>query len=61
MGIVDRQFARNLQDAYNMRRQSDYGVFFSVDDSIVGDTVRNAQEFVEAITRLLNGDAEETS
>ena len=55
-GIIDKRFARYLQDAYNIRRQSDYEVFYAAQDSVVGDTVRNAQDFVEEITHLLKGD-----
>ena len=56
-GLVDRRFAKYLQDAYNMRRQSDYEVFYAPEDSVIGDTVRNAQEFIDEITHLLQGDA----
>lgn len=51
-GKMDRQFARDLRDAYNLRQQSDYEIFAEVGDEQVRVTVGRAEAFVTEIKRL---------
>lgn len=51
-GKMNRQFARDLRDAYNLRQQSDYEIFAEVGDEQVRVTVGKAEAFVAEVKRL---------
>ena len=51
-GKVGRQFARDLQDVYNLRQQSDYEPFAEVASLQVDDAVAKAEAFVAEVKAL---------
>jgi len=52
-GQLGRQFARDLQDAYNLRQQSDYEIFAELGGSQVREAVEKAKAFVAEVKRVL--------
>ncbi len=52
-GKLDDSFSRSLQDAYDLRRLSDYEIFANVGEGQVEEVVRDAGAFLAAIEELL--------
>ena len=52
-GKIDRQFAADLRDAYNLRLQGDYGISPEVEEEQVRQTIDNAEAFVTQVRRLV--------
>ncbi|MCH8207188.1 MAG: HEPN domain-containing protein [Chloroflexi bacterium] len=52
-GRLDRRLARSLQDAYDLRRRSDYDVYAAVGRPEVSDVVQQAEAFLTEVRRLL--------
>jgi uncharacterized protein (UPF0332 family) len=52
-GMVDRQFAIDLRDAYNLRLHSDYGASAEVGEERVKEMIDKAQAFVAEVKRLI--------
>ena len=51
-GRVGRQFARDLQDAYNLRQQSDYEAYAEVASLQADDAVAKAEAFIAQVKAL---------
>jgi uncharacterized protein (UPF0332 family) len=52
-GKVDKRFAADLREAYNLRQQSDYEAFVSVGEERVREAVANAESFLAEVKRLV--------
>jgi uncharacterized protein (UPF0332 family) len=52
-GKIDRQFGRDLRNAYNLRQQSDYEMFANIGEEQVREALAKAQVFVAEVKRLL--------
>jgi len=53
VGKLDERFAKDLQDAYDLRQGSDYDVFASVSQDQATEIVQKAGAFVAEVKRLL--------
>jgi uncharacterized protein (UPF0332 family) len=53
-GKIDRQFATDLRNAYNLRLQSDYGASTEVREEEIRETIDKAEAFVAEVKRLVN-------
>lgn len=51
-GRISRQFARDLQNAYNLRQKMDYEAYAEIGDQQARESVERAQVFVAAVRRL---------
>ena len=51
-GKVDRVFAKDLQDAFDLRQTSDYDVYAVMGGEVVGETIDRAKAFVAEVKRL---------
>ena len=52
-GKMDKEFAKDLRDAYNLRQQSDYEVFAVVGEEPVKEMVERARAFIYQVRILL--------
>lgn len=52
-GQMERVFAKYLQEAYDLRQQSDYTTEFLLDEREVKKVLENAEAFVLEIRRML--------
>jgi uncharacterized protein (UPF0332 family) len=52
-GKIDREFGGNLQDALDLRQQSDYNVYAVVGEQVISETVDQAKAFVAEVKRLI--------
>ncbi len=52
-GKMDRAFAKDLQDAYDLRQQSDYEVFAVVGEEPVKEIIDRAGAFINQVRILL--------
>jgi uncharacterized protein (UPF0332 family) len=52
-GKLRVNFAQDLREAYNLRQQSDYGIFTEVGEERVRETVEKAKAFVTEVKRLV--------
>jgi len=52
-GKIGSQFAGDLRNAYNLRLQSDYGIFTEVGEERVRETVEKAKAFVTEVKRFV--------
>lgn len=53
-GKMDRSLAKDLQDAYNLRQQSDYEVLAVIGEEPVRGVVEKAEAFVAEVKKALN-------
>jgi uncharacterized protein (UPF0332 family) len=53
-GKIDRAYARDLQDAFDMRLKSDYDIYAVTDSDLVKETIDKAGTFVAEVKRLVN-------
>ena len=51
-GRIGRQFSRDLQDAYNLRQQSDYEAYAEIASLQCKDAVKKAEAFVAQLKAL---------
>lgn len=51
-GKMDRAFAKDLRDAYNLRQQSDYEVFAVVGEEPVKEIIDRAGAFINQVRNL---------
>ncbi len=52
-GLLDRQRGRDLQDAYDLRQDSDYEVDMSPDEQLIAELVEKAEVFIEVVKALV--------
>ncbi len=52
-GLVDKEFGKNLRRAYDMRQKSDYDVLATITEEDAENLVKNAEEFIEEMKRLI--------
>jgi uncharacterized protein (UPF0332 family) len=52
-GKLSIDFARDFRQAYNLRQDSDYGIFAEVGEARVKETVEKAKAFVAEVKRLV--------
>jgi uncharacterized protein (UPF0332 family) len=52
-GRMAREFVKDLQDAYDLRQQSDYDVYTVVGEAQVRELIQKADAFVTAVKTLL--------
>jgi len=55
--IVDREFSRWLQEAFDLRQRADYREMFIVTNERAKGVLGNARSFVEEIKRTIGDDA----
>ncbi len=53
-GVIDSELAETLQDAYELRRQSDYELYSYFAEDEIRQSVQNARTFVSEIRRALD-------
>ena len=53
-GKMDRQFAIDLREAYNLRLRSDYGASTEVEEERAKEMIAKADAFVAEVKRLIN-------
>ena len=52
-GKINRELGGNLQDALDLRQQSDYDVYAVVGEQVVSETLDQARAFVAEVKRLI--------
>jgi uncharacterized protein len=52
-GRMAREFGKDLQDAYDLRQQSDYDIYTVVGEAQVREMIQKADAFVTAVKTLL--------
>ncbi|OQX52660.1 MAG: hypothetical protein B5M53_08040 [Candidatus Cloacimonas sp. 4484_209] len=52
-GLVDKELGKNLQRAYDMRQKSDYDFFAIITEEDAEKIVKNAEEFINEIKRIM--------
>lgn len=53
-GKVDKRFAKDLQDAYDLRQQTDYQIHAHIGEAEVRDTVERAEAFVAEAKKVVD-------
>ena len=54
-GHIDKDLARTLWDAYDMRQKGDYDIYADFGEERVKELINRAREFIRAIRGLLKG------
>lgn len=53
-GKVSRELAKDLQEAYDLRQQSDYQLYYEVGEDEVAEVVATARAFVDEVRNLVS-------
>ena len=52
-GKMDKRFSKDLQDAFDLRQQTDYQIHVNIGEAEVRDTVERAKDFVAEVKRVI--------
>jgi len=50
---MDKRFSKDLQDAFDLRQQTDYQIHVNIGEAEVMDTVERAKDFVAEGKRVI--------